>query len=134
VKLHASVITFPLQLHKNSLKDFTRALFSQVRGRLFTLIFLRYCQCELLAPYAPNVDAIYAAFLRFAPLRSPLMLLLLPLLVLLAFLNFELKHCDSYKLTVPTYGCALIDPSRSSVLLVKGFGRNRCTFLNCLSR
>lgn len=68
----------PKQLHKNSLKDFTRGIFAQ---------------CELLAPYVHNVDAIYNTFL-------------------------------SYKLTVPTFGCALIDPTRSSVLLVKGFGRN----------
>lgn len=68
----------PKQLHKNSLKEFTRGLFAQ---------------CDLLAPYVHNVDAIYSTFLN-------------------------------YKLTVPTFGCALIDPTRSSVLLVKGFGRN----------
>lgn len=68
----------PKQLYKNSLKEFTRGLFAQ---------------CELLAPFVHNVDAIYATFL-------------------------------SYKLTVPTFGCALIDPTRTSVLLVKGFGRN----------
>jgi hypothetical protein len=43
------------------------------------------------------------------------------------------RFCPSYKLTVPTFGCALIDPTRSSVLLVKGFGRNRSERPSCVS-
>jgi len=70
-------------------------------------------QCELLAPYVHSVDAIYAAFLRCSR-RIP---------CIIAFCIHVAG--TSYKVTVPTFGCALIDPTRSSVLLVKGFGRNR---------
>ncbi len=70
-------------------------------------------QCELLAPFVHNVDAIYATFLKYRSFSSR------------APQNVCSQVCFSYKLTVPTFGCALIDPTRSAVLLVKGFGRNR---------
>ncbi len=63
---------FILQLHKNSLKEFTRGMFAQVRERSpFVLgLLLSLLQCELLAPFVHNVDAIYATFLRFGAFMS----------------------------------------------------------------
>ena len=62
---------FILQLHKNSLKEFTRGLFAQVREQspLVLGLLLSLLQCELLAPYVHNVDAIYATFLKYFPSR-----------------------------------------------------------------
>ena len=63
---------FILQLHKNSLKEFTRGLFAQVRepSPLVLGLLLSLLQCELLAPFVHNVDAIYATFLRFGAFIS----------------------------------------------------------------
>jgi len=63
---------FILQLHKNSLKEFTRGLFAQVhvQSPLVLGLLLLLLQCELLAPFVHNVDAIYATFLRFGAFIS----------------------------------------------------------------
>jgi hypothetical protein len=101
------------QLHKNTLKEFTRGLFAQVREHhscrepcsptRSASCWLR--MCTMLMPYTPPFSSTRRSHLGAAFCTH--------------------VSLSSYKLTVPTFGCALIDPTRSSVLLVKGFGRNR---------